>query len=1852
MGGISSTTALYNMNLDVIPENEESHFSAREVTRALTPSAADVSYDDSTGQTPMVSILVDEVKEDADTTFHTDSNWRRWLPAVSSGDTGLRSTNAPYQDVAVYQLSSLLPPLLAAIFENVDLNSTNLTTLHRFHRLLNRIVEHKPDAYLDILAVIAYHTPRARYSAISLFMSYWPKAVGHVTVSRTFPTISYAEAIARATQGPTLTRRANDHPYAHQFVPWRFDTLETPDIFADWSDLRNSFADHYRDLFLTEADLVHRTYEELSVFFSILWTQLEILDNGIALGSIVVLQEKRTSDEGPLDEFELHYLVNLYEAYLSSGKLAVSDTLADYLLENNARASDSALFFSWNTLAFVASVIKLPPSTPTASHLSSSDLLSVGQPDPLFRTPADDALFPYEVVPLAHMRDQLGDQFKLFSEAAARYTLAHLFHLGFFQGLNLQQNLFDESQSPATQRCSFPVPLGLEVSTEVETLVSAIEACLSDLDLSVNEVGLLLVVRKFWPDGMLTDYALRRLSRTVVEWILSEDDSLATMLRDYVAQGRNLLASVLANNGGDYVASRRLLSSRYAARWMLALHDQDINGYGIMLFDLLVEHAQDSGVVDEYFLSKEREESQKRRRFATTDKVLHAIIKLSQASIVFTTFDDLFMKWLERASDLTLDQQPLTSLSRLFNREIETSQRFSIFDSRLTMSDANNLSTVNPLRVVIDTATGSKTGFEQTLHWLCLFVRSGVDISVPTFMQFASLAQKFGATLDQCSSLVKAVLWSAWLRSMGRQELQSVIALVHSYTRMHVVERLQSRSSLSQTLQLVRHSLATCLLLYGCDRHALQRLDMIRDDEVKDLPSRRKMHARTSTVTDPIIVNTALMDALKCYVETQCEDVCCLVAKFLNTFMNEAPFVEAYEVDNFILRNGPTLCACMWQFYAIQLHEISSIRTTILLRVLVVDVQPFAALLHDLFKRDGDWEIRLQAVMRLFRIIEDVTSPSFNVEDRQWRSSVIEVFYYFFSSMWIDDREEIRLSVDTWAQTLLPDHFNAITLCWNEALVKSPIADRVKLISFLNQLRSHFPNWRMLSWDAIFETLLENDFMQRNGDDEDGPASAHLQHRYPLGTWIKTSAICGHPLFRSLYEMIADGISIDINPLLKFKDHLVRLLNFDDVAMQPTGNTFYVRFDGLGEIPPVAYPCLNDLTLVLDSSEPYNIAPSAMGGQDETTSPLLVGSVFVDVLLQLFVQAEALECVQFTTLKSMLKSLIIVIHKHDLDSKPLQDLQPHLRKAMKRILDLLLMDLSYEIRQLCLTACQAYIKRFNPPGSFICDVIEIAAKVMMDLNFEQNSEDLLVDQTRLFLYSTLFRYSGTGVMFVLCKRKLSSKFFAVLRYVFTSSPNADIVLHYQTSLRDSLLHEVLKCSINTEQDFNQFIVDNIQLYVEIVHHAGYGPDLMQTVGTCLVQIVRRASDWPTDTFDPSPFLLVSATLIQNNKSQSRELLSFMDTLLRASLGRFHVSVASLRRLLQVTTALFKKAKTAASSSDAVRVNPVLNTMFDILRDSLRVTTRISPATLTALIDALTATPDRGSSTIAYVSFDLQRSLAHDAFDFLCGDNRMEGLSQANFTASQTVAKLVLQTAEAQPSILERLSKGPMSIRAWNVFLLAALNEPSGALAALLFEHFSAFSLAYSTSLTPYQHPQQSTDPDAQDIAYVDISYAYAAIKLWLLLARKAAGHQRELSNDTSTVRDGENFASKMVWNELWPPFESVISAFEVDAHTGNLSPLASSVWASVADLFLFIRQSRSVVALNISSQTRIVNRLRTVVRAEAKLTRVLRSMTESPPDVALEFFVNQVTTEIWAEEKLQAAKRQYIMTERGRRTTN
>ena len=718
----------------------------------------------------------------------------------------------------VYHLSSLVSPLLSAVFENITILNTTLPSLRRFFRLFGTITEAKPDAYLDVFGVVAYCSIRARQAAVIVLSTYWPRALGHITVTKMLSTLDPFEL------SNSLSETASSHvdQYHHSFIPWNFsnsndalfasclacgDELEgygfvcpmcrcsvhfkcytypegcclaqcdvDPDgdgkaaqyrysysqpsrrfgimelrksrhlfklcniftltlcfhcekplwgnvvqgmkcsechrfahpgclsrlsakglvvcegrptydarVCIPWATLRQSFVETYKGFIYKLDHLTDKSYEEISVLYSALWIQLQMLQSGVSLGSIVVESPPPEATSGPtkkqLDEkgvrkFELHYLIQLYHSFLTGRNLRVSSTFEEYFLENDIDGEKHLICFDWASLVYILTVIKSPPSHFRLVGGNSPDLLDVNGPEGS-KSPANNAetAHTYETASLAHIRDALGTAFDITSDDGARYLISHLHSLGFLERTDLANLWVADDAATVYEEvyCSFPLPVGLDLSNEVETLAAAIEACLSDFDLSINEIGLLLLTRRFWYDGMITDNALRRLNKCLISWILAEvecraqflrsrtdasfgqDDCLATILRDYVPKGLALpgvrsteatpwpphssshrTPGISFHNGRVYIDYRRELVSRYAAKWMGSLHDHDRSAYADMIYQLSQELTEDSTFESgSEFGMKE-----------AAERHLRSIIKLGQTPVIFTVFEDTFKKWL------------------------------------------------------------------------------------------------------------------------------------------------------------------------------------------------------------------------------------------------------------------------------------------------------------------------------------------------------------------------------------------------------------------------------------------------------------------------------------------------------------------------------------------------------------------------------------------------------------------------------------------------------------------------------------------------------------------------------------------------------------------------------------------------------------------------------------------------------------------------------------------------------------------------------------------------------------------------------------------------------------------------------------------------------------------------------------------------------------------------------------------------------------------------------------------------------------------------------------------------------
>ena len=593
--------------------------------------------------TAFVTIRIDQVKDDSEFDM-----LRKYDSAHS--EPAILSTNAPSQSRSIYRLSSIVPPLLAAILENVDVHHDHHhPELHeRFRRLVSAISQIKSDACNDLLQVIAYYTPQARLLACSALMTSWRTTMGHFVITEPLTKIQINDNLSSAHE-------KSSHPFSHNFLPWRFSpiaglnsydslrsachscskpivdfglicplcmcsvhfdcydypegcsliqysmaadhdikkvamyrfcrvitqgqkrpptipqaqshdfhalnlftlclcfkcqkplwgcssqgigcascsiffhidclTSMTSDIppceyrvvdsnhmAISWEELRSTFIDYYRHILPTDQNALGRcSYEEIAIYLAIFWIQLQILANGVAMGSIVVIQKGGDVPHiSQVDEFELHDTIRRSQALLKSDNLRISQALCDYQSENHLSRREHNWMFDWSCLVFMASIIRGPHEPAHTPQLGSSEFLHVENSVPLNGHSPENS--SYSIVPVGQVRWILGHELNILSEPAVHHLLETLPKLGFFQVLE------GENRS----LCAFALPFGFDSSVEVEILISAIEACLSDENLSVNEVGFLLLNRRLLPNGMSSVYALKRLARCVIIWLLTE----------------------------------------------------------------------------------------------------------------------------------------------------------------------------------------------------------------------------------------------------------------------------------------------------------------------------------------------------------------------------------------------------------------------------------------------------------------------------------------------------------------------------------------------------------------------------------------------------------------------------------------------------------------------------------------------------------------------------------------------------------------------------------------------------------------------------------------------------------------------------------------------------------------------------------------------------------------------------------------------------------------------------------------------------------------------------------------------------------------------------------------------------------------------------------------------------------------------------------------------------------------------------------------------------------------------------------------------------------------------------------
>lgn len=409
------------------------------------------------------------------------------------------------------------------------------------------------------------------------------------------------------------------------------------------ADVRASFQRAADSLYSDPERLGSAGYDEVAVLYSNLWVQLEILNNGIASGSIRIHHDKDEVD----DVTGLSAILAKYKDILDAGDLSVSQAALDFSQVSGDTALGVEFLWRPRYLQYCAALLRAP-SDPSYAPLPATGLLTV---DGVAHPRPDPPSVAYEAVQMGTVRQTLATDLNLRSDLAASIMIEQMRHLGLCTVANTQ-SITAPIVNDRSVMVNFPLPQLMDSSPSVELLVLVIEQLLDDIDLTANEQGFLLLFNRAWPSSMCSPYALERLGGSVMSWIMAEDDVLHHIVKHYASKRkrppgvRNSATSAAKGlaSVASYKDDRGLLLARYARPWLQALHDEDQIRYAELAYDR-------SKVIDDRWgvvvLAKGDAAASQ-----VAGMALDRITTLADADVTFSVTLDLLTAWLEDVGGL------------------------------------------------------------------------------------------------------------------------------------------------------------------------------------------------------------------------------------------------------------------------------------------------------------------------------------------------------------------------------------------------------------------------------------------------------------------------------------------------------------------------------------------------------------------------------------------------------------------------------------------------------------------------------------------------------------------------------------------------------------------------------------------------------------------------------------------------------------------------------------------------------------------------------------------------------------------------------------------------------------------------------------------------------------------------------------------------------------------------------------------------------------------------------------------------------------------------------------------------
>lgn len=304
--------------------------------------------------------------------------------------------------------------------------------------------------------------------------------------------------------------------------PCQPNELNASAVTIAWDALVRSFTKHHRDMLWTGTDFDDKSHPEVSILQTYLWTQEKIFEYGLAMGSLVV--------SGRRGKFELQTVLEACKRHMTSKEPSAHPTLYTYFQTVKQLPGPHAFVYDLPLLAYIAGHLKR--SLEGEVEFSNSGSLHETSSKWFSDLPGDmedelsiiqKAGTSFEVVSQHHLMRVLHRELNVFQWNCQRIILDHLVITGFIERVDRSSTFYNDDDRLDHVYFRFPLPLMHDKTFyEAAIWLAGVEKNLASIDLSINEMGFLALVRLFMPNAMTPEDMQELGARAILKWIINE----------------------------------------------------------------------------------------------------------------------------------------------------------------------------------------------------------------------------------------------------------------------------------------------------------------------------------------------------------------------------------------------------------------------------------------------------------------------------------------------------------------------------------------------------------------------------------------------------------------------------------------------------------------------------------------------------------------------------------------------------------------------------------------------------------------------------------------------------------------------------------------------------------------------------------------------------------------------------------------------------------------------------------------------------------------------------------------------------------------------------------------------------------------------------------------------------------------------------------------------------------------------------------------------------------------------------------------------------------------------------------